>query len=139
MKPCIGTEIELNWCMRTGLIAAIVGVTVVCPVLAGDLPEGLTDPTSPSLGSATTEAAEYHSGPVLQSTFISSGSRRAVISGRSYRVGDQVGGAVITDIQAYEVILKQGAHETHLRLLPKLTKGTQASQSGKDHQEGRKK
>lgn len=121
------------------MIAAIVGVTVACPVRAEDLPEGLADPTSPSMGPATTEAAEYHPGPVLQSTFISYGNRRAVISGRSYRVGDQVGGAVIMDIQAYEVVLKQGVRETHLRLLPKLTKEEQVSQSGKDSQEGRNK
>jgi len=136
MKLCVGTEIELNWHVRAGLIAAVVGLTAACPVRAGDLPEGLSDPTSPSMGPVTTEAAEYHSGPVLQSTFISSGSRRAIISGRSYRVGDQVGGAVIMEIQAYEVILKQGARETHLRLLPKLTKEAQASHSGKDRQEG---
>jgi len=137
MKLCVGTKIELNWYMRASLIAAIVGVAVACPVRAEDLSEGLADPTSPSLGSATTEAVEYQSGPVLQSTFISFGNRRAVISGRSYRVGDQVGGAVITEIQAYEVVLKQGVRETRLRLLPKLTKEAQASQSGKDSQKGR--
>ena len=139
MNSNAGTEIELNWYMRTGLIAMLVGVTVICPVRAEDLPEGLTDPTNPTMGSVTTDTAEHRSGPVLQSTFISSGNRRAVISGRSYRVGDRVGNAVITDIQAYEVILKQGARETHLRLLPKLTKGAQVSQSGKDSQEGRHK
>ena len=139
MKPSAGTEIELNWYMKTVLIAMVAGLTVICPVRAEDLPEGLTDPTSPSMGSVTADAAESRSGSGLQSTFISSGSRRAVIGGRSYKIGDRMGSSVITDIQSYEVTLKQGTRETHLRLLPKLTKETQAAHGGKDSQEGRNK
>ena len=81
----------------------------------------------------------YHSGPVLQSTFISSSSRRAVISGRSYGVGDKMGEAVIADIQPYEVMLQQGARENRLRLLPKLTKEVQVPRTGTSNEEGGKK
>ena len=81
----------------------------------------------------------YHSGPVLQSTFISSSSRRAVISGRSYVVSDKIGNAVIAEIQPYEVVLKQGPRETRLRLLPKLAKEIQVLQTGTRNEEGRNK
>ncbi len=67
-------------------------------------------------------AQEAAAGPELQSTMISLTFRRAVISGRTYKQGDKIDGAVITSIQPYEVTLKQGGRETRLRLLPKLTR-----------------
>lgn len=137
MKPNIGTELDINWSMRAGLIVMVLGVAAG-RVGAEDLPEGLVDPTRPS-GAAMADVAEYHSGPVLQSTFISSGNRRAVISGRTYRVGDRVGSGVITDIQPYEVVLQQGARESRLRLLPKLTKEVQVLRTGTGNEEGRNK
>ena len=83
----------------------------------------LSDPTRPHRpGTAPTVAQEMATGPELQSTTISSTFRRAVISGRTYKQGDKIDGAVITGIQPYEVTLKQGGRETRLRLLPKLTK-----------------
>ena len=84
---------------------------------------GLSDPTRPQTGYAA-EAVETApgGGPVLQSTFVSPISRRALISGRSYQVGDKLGAAVIADIQPYEVVLKQGGAETRLRLTPKVVK-----------------
>ncbi|HEU5337805.1 MAG TPA: hypothetical protein VFU39_00830, partial [Sulfuricaulis sp.] len=51
--------------------------------------------------------------------------RRAVISGKSYVVGDKFGGGTIIDIQSYEVVLKKADRETRMRLLPKLAKETQ--------------
>jgi hypothetical protein len=47
-----------------------------------------------------------------------------VINGRTYKVGDKYGGGTITDIQPYEVVVKQTNRETRLRLLPKLAKET---------------
>ena len=54
---------------------------------------------------------EAATGPELQSTMISPTFRRAIISGRTYKQGDQIDGAVVADIQPYEVTLKQGGRE----------------------------
>ncbi|MHB8535922.1 MAG: hypothetical protein ACYDBW_10830 [Sulfuricaulis sp.] len=89
---------------------------------AGDIPAGLKDPTRPSYVAATVGAKVQHSGPVLQSTLVSASQRRAVISGRTYTVGEKLAGAVITDIQPYEVTLMRAGRESRLRLLPKLVK-----------------
>jgi len=85
----------------------------------------LSDPTRPFVGaeaSAVPHEATVPTGPQLQSTMISPTFRRAVISGRSYKVGDRFDGAVIADIQPYEVTLWRDGRETRLRLLPRLTK-----------------
>lgn len=83
----------------------------------------LPDPTRPyQPGTAPVTAQEAVTGPELQSTMISPTFRRAVISGRTYKQGDKIDGAVITNIQPYAVTLKRGGRETQLRLLPKLTK-----------------
>jgi hypothetical protein len=73
---------------------------------------------------------------MLQSTFISTSQRRAVISGKTYTVGDKFGGGVIADIQPYEVVLKQAGRETRLRLLPKLVKETYVVKVPANSQEG---
>jgi MSHA biogenesis protein MshK len=141
MKPYVGMKLDVNWYMKTRVFVMAVGMVTACAVRAEDLPAGLEDPTRPPMLSAGTAGAamEYHAGPVLQSTFISSSSRRAVISGRSYAVGDKMGNAVIEDIQSYEVVLKQGSRETRLRLLPKLAKEVQMLQTGTRNEEGRNK
>ncbi len=76
---------------------------------------------------------------MLQSTFISASQRRAVISGKSYTVGDKFGGGTITDIQPYEVVLKKADRETRLRLLPKLAKETYVVKVPVGSQEGGQK
>ncbi len=108
--------------------AAGLGFTVAMAASSVDLKE-LSDPTRPytSTGPATAAPTPEATGPVLQSTMISSTDRRAVISGRSYRVGDKLDGAVITDIQPYEVTLKRGDRVNRLRMLPRLVKDPKAS------------
>lgn len=92
-------------------------------VRAGEIPAGLSDPTQPQTGEVFIAAKPVEpTGPVLQSTMISPTLRRAVISGRSYKVGDRFDGAVIADIQPYEVTLRREGRETRLRLLPRLAK-----------------
>lgn len=107
-----------------------VGVGLGCAVaMAGSLVDlkGLADPTRPYTGGpATAVPAPEATGPMLQSTMISPTDRRAVISGRSYRVGDKIDGAVITDIQPYEVTLKRGNRVDRLRMLPRLVKDPKA-------------
>lgn len=94
---------------------------------AGDDLDRLPDPTRPQVGAETlTESRPAATGPELQSTMISTALRRAVISGRSYKLGDRIDGAVLTDIQPYEVTLRRGNRETRLRLLPKLVKEPKA-------------
>lgn len=105
------------------IAVAVLGLAgIAANGLADDL-AGLADPTQPLYGAAA-GSAHRPAGSALQSTFVSASQRRAVINGRTYRVGDKYGGGVITDIQPYEVVLKHSTRETRLRLLPKLAKET---------------
>lgn len=109
-------------CWQVLMLAVCVGGFIPAGQ-AEDIPAGLADPTRPSYGGSPAEIAEQQPrGPVLQSTFVSTSQRRAVISGKSYRVGDKFGAGVITDISPYEVVLTQAGRETRLRLLPKVVK-----------------
>jgi hypothetical protein len=123
------------WARLAMLMTALTGI--VTNSLAGDF-AGLADPTQPvySMATGAGAAAAKPTGPMLQSTFISASQRRAVISGRSYTVGDKLGGGTITDIQPYEVVLKKVDRETRLRLLPKLAKETQMVKVPVGSQEG---
>lgn len=105
---------------------------------AVDIAAGLVDPTRPSYGGVSA-ADERPAGSGLQSTYVSASRRRAVIGGRTYSVGDKFGGAVIADIQPYEVILKQAGRETRLRLLPKMAKEITVVKVPANSQEGGKK
>lgn len=95
----------------------------------------LADPTRPATEPALVAAPVATTGPVLQSILISPTRRRAVINGRTYKIGDKVDGAVVADIQSYEVTLRQGQRETRLRLFPRLVKepnAVPAKKAGKD-------
>jgi hypothetical protein len=128
MSMASGMKLEINnaigrkfiFCHALVLMASLVVVSGVCR--AGDVPAGLVDPTRPSYVSVSAATSAQRSGPVLQSTLISASQRHAVISGRSYAVGDKLGGAVIIDIEPYEVVLKRAGRESRLRLLPRLAK-----------------
>lgn len=105
---------------RNFLLAAFMAA-MISAVSADEL-AGLMDPTQPLFGAAAAVAAQKPASSGLQSTFISAGQRRAVINGRTYKMGDKFSGGVITDIQPYEVVLKRAGGETRLRLLPRLAK-----------------
>ena len=142
MTAASGTKLETNRTGRTaGICRALLvmaGLAVVSGVSrAGDIPAGLGDPTRPSYVTAPAgvKAAERR-GPVLESTFVSVSRRRAVISGRTYTVGDKFDGGVISDIQPYEVTWKRGGHEVRLRLLPKLAKDAWVAKVPAHGQEG---
>lgn len=131
MKFALGTKLDTNGYRKAGpwLMAGRAAVMLACVagyVAAGqanDSLAGLADPTQPAYSGATGGAVvQKPVGPMLQSTFISTSQRRAVISGKTYAVGDKFGGAVITEIQPYEVVMKRADKESHLRLLPKLAK-----------------
>lgn len=147
MTPVLGTKLDTtitSW--KAGIYLAAcrwavlaIGLGVVASTQANDVLSGLPDPTRPSYVGVTAGAKAQWTGPVLQSTFISVSQRRAIISGRSYKVGDKFGGGIITDIQPYEVVWKQAGHEPRLRLLPRLAKETSIVKVPADSQEGGKK
>ena len=146
MKLALGTKLDSNrnaglWavaCRAALLVAGMAGF--VAGSQADDSLAGLVDPTQPAYsGTSGGIAASKPTGPLLQSTFISTSQRRAVIDGKSYTVGDKFGGAVIADIQPYEVVLKKAGRETRLRLLPKLAKETYVVKVPANSQEGGQK
>ena len=133
MKFALGTKLDICsnreagfWfvaCRAALIVAGMAGF--VAGSQANDSLAGLVDPTQPAYsGTSGGTAASKQAGPLLQSTFISTSQRRAVISGKTYAVGDKFGGAVIAEIQPYEVVTKRAGKESHLRLLPKLAKET---------------
>jgi len=111
---------------------AMLRWTVACALcaLAGTaIADALSDPTRPATYSAPAggggaKAERAYGGPVLQSTMVSPLRKRAVIDGKTVAVGDKVADAQIVDIRPYEVILRRGAQQTSLRLMPKLGKET---------------
>jgi hypothetical protein len=110
-------------------IAVFVAGSLAC---TASWAQGLADPTRPGGLAAPAESSEpAYSGPVLQSTMIAPGSKRAVISGRTYAVGDRFGAAEIVDIRSYEVVLNQGGRETRLRIVPPLRKDAAAGENHK--------
>lgn len=115
------------------LASAAFLAAMISTAWANDDLAGLVDPTQPLFGAAV---AAQKSSSGLQSTFISAGQRRAVINGRTYKMGDKFSGSVITDIQPYEVVLRQAGRETRLRLLPKLAKEMRRVQAPVNSQEG---
>ena len=122
--------------IKSGAWIAAAALLLVSGAHASEELSKLPDPTRPYRPGAETLAGarETVTGPELQSTMISPTFRRAIISGRTYKQGDRIDGAVITVIQSYEVTLKQGGRETRLRLLPRLTKepGISTKKSDKD-------
>lgn len=119
-----------RWTMALGLAG------FMAPALA-DVLEGLADPTRPAFGVAGgADTTGRSASSALQSTFISASQRRAVINGRSYKVGDSYAGGKIADIQPYEVVVMQANRETRLRLLPRLAKQTHMIKMPVGGQEG---
>ncbi|HLD13254.1 MAG TPA: hypothetical protein VJB18_00895 [Burkholderiales bacterium] len=122
--------------IESGARITAVALLLVSGAHASEELSKLPDPTRPYRPGAETPAGarEATTGSELQSTMISPTFRRAIISGRTYKVGDRIDGAVIADIQPYEVTLKRSGRETRLRLLPRLTKEPRisAEKSGND-------
>src|SRR4051812_47915621 len=117
-------KISRDKSMAIGTLSLVAALA--CPVtLAQENASNFVDPTRPV--SALPEAVDpVPSGPVLQSTMVAPGVKRAVISGKIYNVGERLGKAVIADIRPYEIVLNQDGRETRLRLVPVLAKETPA-------------
>lgn len=99
-----GIRKRLAFACAAALMAAATTATA-----GWDLP----DPTRPSYIAGG-------DGLTLQSIIVSPGRRLAVIDGRAVKVGDRVGGAVVTDIWPYEVRLRRGGKEIALHLVSPL-------------------
>lgn len=126
-----GMNIEVIRGMRIGMMY-IAGALVGASAIAAEGLAGLADPTRPGAAPAYVEsAAPAAAGPVLQSTLIAPGVKRAMISGKTYTVGEKVGNAVVSDIRPYEVMLNQGGRETRLRLVPPLAKEATEQSAGR--------
>ncbi|WP_334191114.1 MSHA biogenesis protein MshK [Noviherbaspirillum sp.] len=90
----------------------------VAPVAASS---GLPDPTRPPSINHSSTGVDA-SGPVLQSVLIAPGRKEAVISGRTVKVGHQVGEARVEMIAESEVVLRNGKDVQVLKLFPGIEK-----------------
>ncbi|MEW6330525.1 MAG: hypothetical protein AB1560_03595 [Pseudomonadota bacterium] len=121
----LDTKIDRKHRNRRALLWTVAAVLGLAGNATGSLADdfaGLADPTQPAYGTTGKAGSAGTTGSALQSTFVSASQRRAVINGRTYKVGDKYGGGVIADIQPYEVVVKQANRESRLRLMPKLAK-----------------
>lgn len=108
---------------RTALMATVAVLSSGVNAAGPEELSRLSDPTRPQTGVYVTQPVDHLvSGPTLQATRISPASRRALIDGRFYGIGDRLNGTVVTDIQPYEVTLKKNTQVTRLRLLPRVAK-----------------
>lgn len=127
-----GTNIDTKLSMWRIIGATVIGGCLHSAVAAAELAlGGMADPTRP--GYARNQVGEpTHFGPNLQFTIISAGERRAMISGRLYRIGDRFGDGVIAQIEPYEVVVEAGKGERRFRIVPKISKEQVTVTNGKD-------
>ena len=88
------------------------------------------DPTRPPnmqsiISDKETEVTK--SGPRLQAIIISENRRSAIISNRSFNIGDNIGGAKIIRINESEVVLRTGDRLQTLKIFPASSKRAIAS------------
>jgi len=91
-----------------------------CTVLAGAAQaQDLGDPMQPSMYAPAGAAGSGLSGDQgLQAIILSQGRRLAVINGKVYKVGEQVGEARLLSISAGEVTLRDAGKTRVLKLVP---------------------
>jgi hypothetical protein len=108
--------------MRHFLPVLLAGFGLVLPATAvADTLADLPDPTRPSGFSGGGEPVA-RDGLTLYGTRVSARERVAVINGRRVGVGDEIQGATVNDIQAFQVTLTRGGRDITLRLTPPLAK-----------------
>ena len=67
----------------------------------------LSDPTKPSsLMYKVSPHTRVAKGPLLQAVLTSADRQRAIISGKTYKIGDRVGRAILIKLSVFEAVLK---------------------------------
>lgn len=92
----------------------LLTASLVAGPAGADAFEQWSDPTRPYTAPAESDRA----GLQLQYTLVSPQRRVAVINGHRYATGARVGGWEIVAIDATEVVLRDGAREKRLQLVP---------------------
>ncbi len=82
----------------------------------------LDDPMRPPQAVTRSAATRVEPGFSLSSTFIGAQERRAVINGKTVRIGDRIAGARVETIEPTQVRLQRGGSEILVRLLPTRVK-----------------
>jgi MSHA biogenesis protein MshK len=83
---------------------------------------GIEDPMRPPQGAPSAAPARSTATFKLSSTFIARDERRAVVNGKTVRVGDTVAGARVDAIEPALVRLRRGDQVMVVRLLPTRVK-----------------
>ncbi|MCK9531665.1 MAG: Type II secretory pathway component [Gammaproteobacteria bacterium] len=99
-------------------------------LLAPFLAFAIEDPMRPPQAARAVTSARSVASFKLSSTFIARDERRAVINGKTVRVGDVIAGARVDAIEPALVRLRRGGSEVVVRLLP-----TRVKQSATEKQE----
>lgn len=100
----------------------VLAATMALACTASPATENLSDPTRPAVGAGAPPAAMANTGPILQSVLIAAGSRSAIISGQTVRVGDKLGEARVIKIAENEVVLRNGKDLQTLKLFQGIEK-----------------
>ncbi len=113
--------------LRAAMLTALVS-GVLAPASAQAIEQ---DPTLPAQMEASATAAgpadaAANAGPQLQAIICASGKCRANISGKTFRVGDELGGSKIESIDRHEVVLSQNGEKKSLRLVAPLLRQDKA-------------
>ena len=112
---------------RLRTMLGLMLVMLSLPTLA--VTEVLQDPTRPPTSIEGTAPAAS-SGPALQSVLVSPGRTIAIISGRTVKLGDRFGDAVVMKITESEVLLRSGKQVQTLKLFPGPEKRLTSSRAG---------
>ena len=111
------------------LLQTLICVPVLLfPMAHGAADTALFDPTQPLAPKASAPRKNL----TLESTFVSSGRRLAIINGQLLAPGDSIQGAKVIEIAPYEVKLRKHGRIVRLRLVPRVTTETRAQQQGLD-------
>lgn len=82
----------------------------------------LDDPMRPPQVVQPAQTARATTGFTLTSTFITRDERRAVINGKTVRIGDRVADARVESIEATQVRMRRGDKDIIVRLVPERVK-----------------
>ncbi|MES2538385.1 MAG: MSHA biogenesis protein MshK [Pseudomonadota bacterium] len=132
--------VSMNAGMRK--MALLGSVLLMSAIAAPAQAQTLPDPTRPPMAQGFLQDANAQASPaapVLQSVFMSSHKKVAIISGQAVNVGEKFGDSRVVKITESEVILRNGPTVQTLKLFPGPEKKMSASHIGSDHNPAAKK